>query len=182
MLQRSTAASTPSIRLSANDMAQLRAITAMVKLRQRSGRKALLFAGNNAAAAAEALARQLRRDLFRIDLAAVVSKFIGETEKNLAGVLAEAGTADTMLLFDEADALFGKRTGVKDAHDRFSNRELDDLLRTMTAHGGLAVFASKPRLALPLMLRGRFSVYEFPPRPAARMHRRASERGTGKPA
>jgi hypothetical protein len=61
------------------------------------------------------------------------------------------------------DAQFGKRSGVQDAHDRFLNREIDDLLRTITAHGGLAALVSKTRLASPMILRRRFEVHEFPP-------------------
>jgi hypothetical protein len=156
-----SAASPPNVRLSAKDVAQLRAIAATANARIGARRKALLFDGKSAAAAAVAMAKQLHRDLFRIDLSAVVSRFIGETEKNLARVIAEARTRDAILLFDEADTLFGKRTGVTDAHDRFSNLELDHLLRAMTEHAGLAVLVSKPRLRLSMMLQRRVSVYEF---------------------
>jgi SpoVK/Ycf46/Vps4 family AAA+-type ATPase len=184
MQEPSNVASTPSIRLSANDMAQVGAIAATVNARRHRRRKALLFGGRNAAAAAVAMAKQLRRDLFRVDLSAVVSRFIGETEKNLARVFAEASTRGAILLFDEADALFGKRTVVRDAHDRSSNREIDDLLRAITAHGGLAVLVSKPRLTLPMIWQRRFSVYEFPPRTTATRARRraACESGARKHA
>ncbi len=108
-------ASRPSVRLPAKVLAQVRAIAATVKARPRSDHKALLFCGTNAGAAAEALAKALRRDLDRVDLSAVVSKYIGETEKNLAGVFARTEAAGALLVFDEADALFGKRTEVKRA-------------------------------------------------------------------
>jgi SpoVK/Ycf46/Vps4 family AAA+-type ATPase len=160
------APSRPSVGLPAKDMAQVGAIAAAANVRPRSKRKALLLSGTNAGAAAEAMARQLRRDLFRVDLSAVVSKFIGETEKNLARVFAEAERG-AILLLEEADALFGKRTNVRDAHDRFSNPGIDSLLRSIEEYDGLVVLVSKPRLTLPMTLRRRFSVYDFPPLKAA---------------
>jgi SpoVK/Ycf46/Vps4 family AAA+-type ATPase len=156
------APSRPNVRLPAKDIARVGAIAAAVNVRPRSRRKALLLSGTNAGAAAEAMARQLRRNLFRVDLSAVVSKFIGETEKNLARVFAEAGRG-TILLLDEADALLGKRTNVMDAHDRFSNPEIDSLLQSIEEYDGLVVLVSKPKLTLPMTLRRRFSVYDFPP-------------------
>jgi SpoVK/Ycf46/Vps4 family AAA+-type ATPase len=107
-------ASRPNARLPAKDLTQVRAITATANARTSS--KALLLSGSNAAAAAESIARELRRDLFRVDLAAVVSQYIGETQKNLDRLFAEAEANDAILFFDEADALFGKRSEVKDAH------------------------------------------------------------------
>ena len=86
-----------------------------------------LFAGESGTGktlAAEALAHELQTDLYRIDLRAVVSKWVGETEKNLNQLLDDAGHNSAFLLFDEADALFGKRTGVRDSHDRFAERIL----------------------------------------------------------
>ena len=157
------AASRPSARLPAKDVAQVRAITATANLRTSSKRKALLFSGTNATAAAEAMAKELRRDLYRVDLSAVVSKYIGETEKNLERLFAEAGAKDAILFVDEADALFGKRADVKDAHDRYSNLEVNYLLRRMEKYDGLVVLASKPKLTLSMTLQRRFSVYDFPP-------------------
>jgi SpoVK/Ycf46/Vps4 family AAA+-type ATPase len=92
--------------------------------------------------AAEVIARELELDLFRVDLSSVVSKYIGETEKNLRRVFdaAEAGAA--VLLFDEADALFGKRSEVRDSHDRYANIEVSYLLQRMEAYGGLAILAT----------------------------------------
>jgi SpoVK/Ycf46/Vps4 family AAA+-type ATPase len=149
----------PNVRLPAKDMTQVRAIVASADMRANSRQKALLLTGSNASAAAEAVAKQLRGGLFRIDLSDVISKFIGETEKNLAELFTKA--EGTVLLFDEADALFGKRTGVKDAHDRFA--EIDFLLQCIGKHRGLVILVSKPRLTLPMTLQRRFSVYRFPP-------------------
>ncbi len=80
-------------------------------------------AGTRKTLAAEVVAGQLNRNLMRVDLASIVSKYVGETEKNLDKLFRQAQCSDAVLLFDEADALFGKRTDVKDAHDRYSNME-----------------------------------------------------------
>ena len=157
------AASTPSVGLPTKDLAQIRAIAAKANVRTSRKRKALLFSGTNATAAAEAMAKELRRDLYRVDLSAVVSKYIGETEKNLERLFAEAEAKDAILFVDEADALFGKRADVKDAHDRYSNLEVNYLLRRMEKYDGLVVLASKPKLTLSMTLQRRFSVYDFPP-------------------
>jgi SpoVK/Ycf46/Vps4 family AAA+-type ATPase len=149
----------PNVRLPAKDMAQLRGIVAAADMRANTRQKALLLIGRNAAAAARAVAKPLRGGLLRIDLSAVISKYIGETEKNLTKVFAKA--AGAVLLFDEADALFGKRTEVKDAHDRFA--EINFLLQCIRNHRGLVILVSKPRLTLPMRLQRRFSVYRFPP-------------------
>jgi SpoVK/Ycf46/Vps4 family AAA+-type ATPase len=157
------AASRPSVGLPTKDLAQIRAIAAKANVRTSRKRKALLFSGTNATAAAEAMAKELRRDLYRVDLSAVVSKYIGETEKNLERLFAEAEAKDAILFVDEADALFGKRADVKDAHDRYSNLEVNYLLRRMEKYDGLVVLASKPKLTLSMTLQRRFSVYDFPP-------------------
>jgi SpoVK/Ycf46/Vps4 family AAA+-type ATPase len=161
-IARPIAALGPSVRLPARDLAQLRFIVAAADMRTNI-RRTVLLSGRNAAAAAEAIAKQLRRDLYRIDLAAVVSKFIGETEKNLGRVFAEAAANGAVLLFDEADALFGKRTDVKDAHDRFANAQIDLLRQGAEKHRGLVLLVSKPRLSLPMTLQRRFEVHKFPP-------------------
>jgi SpoVK/Ycf46/Vps4 family AAA+-type ATPase len=157
------AASRPSVGLPTKDLAQIRAIAAKANVSTSRNRKALLFSGTNATAAAEAMAKELRRDLYRVDLSAVVSKYIGETEKNLERLFAEAEAKDAILFVDEADALFGKRADVKDAHDRYSNLEVNYLLRRMEKYDGLVVLASKPKLTLSMTLQRRFSVYDFPP-------------------
>ncbi len=107
-----------------------------------------LFAGPSGTGktfAAEVIARELGLDLFRIDLSAVVSKYIGETEKNLDRVFAAAENANAVLFFDEADALFGKRSEVKDAHDRYANIEIAYLLQKMEQFDGLAILATNLR-------------------------------------
>jgi SpoVK/Ycf46/Vps4 family AAA+-type ATPase len=87
------------------------------------------------------LATQLKKDIYRIDLSALVSKYIGETEKNLNRVFINAETNNSILFFDEADALFGKRTDVKDAHDKYANQEISYLLQRMEAYKGMVVLA-----------------------------------------
>jgi SpoVK/Ycf46/Vps4 family AAA+-type ATPase len=92
--------------------------------------------------AAEIIAAELGLDLYRIDLAQVVSKYIGETEKNLSRVFAAAENANAILFFDEADALFGKRSEVRDAHDRYANIEIAYLLQKMEEYDGVAILAT----------------------------------------
>ena len=151
------------IRLPAREMARVRAIAATAKSRMRSRGKPLLLMGRNAAAAANAIAGELRVDPLRINLSAVVSKYIGETEKNLKAVFDAAEASGAVLLFDEADALFGKRSEVKDSHDRYANIEINYLLQRLEAYAGLAILASKPGLTFPMLLKRRFSIYRFPP-------------------
>jgi SpoVK/Ycf46/Vps4 family AAA+-type ATPase len=91
------------------------------------------------------MATALGLDLYRIDLARVVSKYIGETEKNLDRVFAAAADSNAILFFDEADALFGKRSDVKDSHDRYANLEVAYLLQKMEDYDGLAILASNLR-------------------------------------
>jgi hypothetical protein len=110
-----------------------------------------LFAGASGTGktmAAEVLANELRLDLYRIDLSAVVSKYIGETEKNLRRVFDAAEEGGAILLFDEADALFGKRSEVKDSHDRYANIEVSYLLQRMEAYRGLAILTTNLKNAL----------------------------------
>lgn len=101
--------------------------------------------GTGKTMAAEVLARELQLDLYKIDLSGVVSKYIGETEKNLAGIFKEAETSNAILFFDEADALFGKRTEVSDAHDRYANIETSFLLQKMEEYEGVVVLATNFR-------------------------------------
>lgn len=98
--------------------------------------------GTGKTMAAEVLANELRLDLYRIDLSAVVSKYIGETEKNLKRVFDAAEGGGAILLFDEADALFGKRSEVRDSHDRYANIEVSYLLQRMEAYRGLAILTT----------------------------------------
>lgn len=125
-----------------------------------------LFAGPSGTGktmAAEVLAGHLRLDLYRVDLAGVVSKYIGETEKNLRRVFDAAERAGAILFFDEADALFGKRTEVRDSHDRYANIEINYLLQRMEDYRGLAILATNMKSALDaaLLRRLRFLV-DFP--------------------
>jgi MoxR-like ATPase len=106
---------------------------------------AVLFAGppgTGKTMAAEAIAAELALPLYRIELSQVVNKYIGETEKNLRRLFDAADSADVVLFFDEADALFGKRTEVKDAHDRYANLEISYLLERMERFKGLAILAT----------------------------------------
>ena len=98
--------------------------------------------------AAEVLASRLRLALYRVDLSAVVSKYIGETEKNLRQVFDAAEARGAILLFDEADALFGKRSEVKDSHDRYANIEVSYLLQRMEAYRGLAILTTNHKAAM----------------------------------
>ncbi|MFL6211739.1 MAG: ATP-binding protein [Pyrinomonadaceae bacterium] len=104
--------------------------------------------GTGKTMAAEVLANELRLNLYRIDLSAVVSKYIGETEKNLRRLFDAAEDGGTLLFFDEADAIFGKRSEVKDAHDRYANIEINYLLQRMEAFRGLAILATNMKSAL----------------------------------
>ena len=125
-----------------------------------------LFAGSSGTGktmAADVLAGELRLDLYRIDLSAVVSKYIGETEKNLRRVFDAAEEGGAILLFDEADALFGKRSDVKDSHDRYANVEISYLLQRMEAYRGLAILTTNMKEALdPAFLRRLRFVVQFP--------------------
>jgi hypothetical protein len=110
-----------------------------------------LFAGSSGTGktmAAEVLAKKLELDLYRIDLSQVVSKYIGETEKNLARVFDAAEEGGAILLFDEADALFGKRSVVRDSHDRYANIEISYLLQRMEDYRGLAILTTNMKDAL----------------------------------
>jgi hypothetical protein len=119
--------------------------------------------GTGKTMAAEVLANDLRLDLYRIDLSQVVNKYIGETEKNLSRIFDAAEAGGAVLLFDEADALFGKRTEVKDSHDRYGNIEVSYLLQRMESYRGLAILTSNMKNALDkaFLRRIRF-VVQFP--------------------
>lgn len=104
--------------------------------------------GTGKTMAAEVIANDLELDLYRVDLSSVVSKYIGETEKNLRKLFDAAEDSGAILFVDEADALFGKRTEVKDSHDRYANIEINYLLQRMESYRGLAILASNMRSAL----------------------------------
>ncbi len=169
--------------LGEREMGQLREIAAQVGQRARVyeewGFSARLSRGRGISAlfsgpsgtgktmAAEILARELELDLYLIDLAGVVSKYIGETEKNLRRVFDAAEQSGAILFFDEADALFGKRSEVKDSHDRYANIEVNYLLQKMEQYQGLAILSTNRRSALDraFLRRLRFLVdFPFPSR------------------
>ncbi|MDD1725058.1 MAG: ATP-binding protein, partial [Methanospirillum sp.] len=105
----------------------------------------ILFSGPSGSGktmAAEILAHELRLDLYKIDLSTVVSKYIGETERNLSRIFHEAETSNAILFFDEADALFGKRSDVRDSHDRYANIEINYLLQKMEDYDGITILAT----------------------------------------
>jgi ATPase family associated with various cellular activities (AAA) len=134
-----------------------------------------LFSGESGTGktmAAEVLANELQLDLYRIDLASMVSKYIGETEKNLRRVFDAAEDGAAILLFDEADALFGKRSEVNDSHDRYANIEVSYLLQRMEAYRGLAILTTNLKSALDTGFQRRLRfVLQFPfPDPAQREH------------
>ena len=112
---------------------------------QRGAETIVLFTGVSGSGktnAAEVIARNLKRDLYRVNLNKIVSKYIGETEKNLNRLFNAAESAGAILFFDEADALFGKRSEVKDSHDRYANIEVGYLLQQLEAFNGIAILAT----------------------------------------
>ena len=119
--------------------------------------------GTGKTMAAEVLAGELSLDLYQIDLSSVVSKYIGETEKNLSAIFREAEQSQALLFFDEADALFGKRTEVKDAHDRYANIEVNYLLQRVEQYEGVVILATNLQQNLDdAFLRRMQEVLEFP--------------------
>jgi hypothetical protein len=134
----------------------------------------VLFAGPSGVGktlAAEVMAQDLGLDLYRIDLSAVVSKYIGETERNLAQVFGAAEEASAILFFDEADALFGKRSEVQDAHDRYANVETSYLLQRMEDYRGISILATNLRRNMDDAFTRRIAhIVQFPaPEPAERL-------------
>jgi SpoVK/Ycf46/Vps4 family AAA+-type ATPase len=117
------------------------------KLSHGSGLSALFAgpSGTGKTMAAEVMAHELQLELYKIDLSGIVSKYIGETEKNLARVFQEAESSNAILFFDEADALLGKRTKISDAHDRYANIETSYLLQRMEAYEGMVILATNLR-------------------------------------
>lgn len=160
-------------------MRQLRAVTSRLRYRSivhrdwdfgsklaRGRGLCVLFAGPTGTGktmAAEVLANELSLRLFQIDLSTVVSKYIGETERNLSLIFGEAEQSQSLLFFDEADALYGKRTEIKDAHDRYANIEVNYLLQRIEQYQGLVVLATNFQKNLDeAFLRRLHFVVEFP--------------------
>jgi hypothetical protein len=139
----------------------------------KPGYRGLFFgpSGTGKTLTASLLGKQTGRDVYRIDLSQIVSKYIGETEKNLARIFNRAEDMHWILFFDEADALFGKRTGVRDAHDRYANQEVSYLLQRVETFSGLVILASNLRNNLDEAFLRRFqSVIHFPkPTPEERL-------------
>lgn len=125
-----------------------------------------LFSGDSGTGktmAAEVIASALELDLYRIDLSSVVSKYIGETESNLRKLFDAAEDSGAILFFDEADALFGKRSEVKDSHDRYANIEINYLLQRMESFGGLAILATNSKKSLDKAIKRRLGfIVDFP--------------------
>jgi SpoVK/Ycf46/Vps4 family AAA+-type ATPase len=135
---------------------------------QRDNPTSALFTGAGAADqmdAAEALAKDLQKDLYRVDLNKVVSKYVGETEKNLDRLFRAAESAGAILFFDEADALFAQRSEVKDSHDRYANIEINYLLQRLETYDGLAILATNSKDAIEKLSDRVNLVVDFPRRP-----------------
>jgi SpoVK/Ycf46/Vps4 family AAA+-type ATPase len=120
--------------------------------------------GTSKIKAAEVIANQLHLDLYRVDLSAILSKYIGETEKNLRRLFDTTEATNTILFFDEADALFDKRSEVRDAHDRYANIEVSYLLERIEDYKGIAILATNLRINIDeAFMRRMHCVVEFPP-------------------
>lgn len=143
-----------------------------MKKKLQRGYRALFYGppGTGKTLTATLLGKYTGKDVFRIDLSRVVSKYIGETEKNLALLFEKAEFKDWILFFDEADALFGKRTDVRDAHDRYANQEVSYLLQRIEQYHGLVILATNQRSHLDTAFVRRFqAIIHFPiPRPEER--------------
>jgi len=135
------------------------------KLSAGKGLNVLFFGppGTGKTMSAEVIAREMRLDLYRIDLSQIVSKYIGETEKNLDQIFTAAENSNAILFFDEADALFGKRSEVRDAHDRYANLEISYLLQKMEEYQGVSILATNLRQNLDeAFVRRLQAIVEFP--------------------
>lgn len=154
-----------------------------IKARYHQGVRCLMIgpSGTGKTLAASWLATRLGLPLYRVDLAAVVSKYIGETEKNLAALLARAEHSEIVLLFDEADSLFGKRTEVKDSNDRFANSQTNYLLQRIEFYRGIVLLTSNSRDRFDSAFTRRLDkIVEFPlPNPRERRALWQSHLGSG---
>ena len=140
--------------------------TALLRRRKGRGRKpglAVLFLGADGHDAAALLGQDLKLPVRQVDLSRVVSRYLGETEKNLDALLARAESLDVVLLIDEGEALFGKRTAIADANDRFANQETNYLLERIESHDGIVVLTSNSRPKLDQAFARRLQlIVEFP--------------------
>jgi SpoVK/Ycf46/Vps4 family AAA+-type ATPase len=143
-----------------------------MKKRLKPGYRALFHGppGTGKTLTATLLGKYTHKDVFRIDLSRVVSKYIGETEKNLSRLFDKAENKNWILFFDEADALFGKRTDIRDAHDKYANQEVAYLLQRIESYNGLVILASNQRANIDEAFVRRFqTIIHFPmPRPEER--------------
>ncbi|MGB4271349.1 MAG: ATP-binding protein, partial [Propionicimonas sp.] len=172
---------TPAVRRALTDLAARARhrdrVLADWRMRRGGGRGhgvTALFAGDSGTGktlSAEVIASDLGLDLYTVNLATVVDKYIGETEKNLERIFAEASGVNAVLFFDEADAIFGKRSDVKDAHDRYANIESAYLLQRMETFDGLAVLATNLRANIDEAFTRRLdTIIDFPaPAPPLRL-------------
>lgn len=150
--------------LNGQTAAHLRRLAA-ISARKRTGLTAL-FSGPSGTGKtiATALARSLGRPLYRVSLPELAQRYIGETEKNLSHLFADARRRNAVLFFDEADALFGKRTGAKDSHDRYANLEVSHLMARIEAYRGLVILQTNMRTTLdPALMRRIRMVIDLPP-------------------
>jgi hypothetical protein len=148
-----------SLLLPPEELGRLQSIVSGIRSGAVSASSATLVlsgASESTAATAEAIAHELGCGLLHVDLKAVISKYIGETEKNLDRIFKAAEDSGAMLFFDEADALFGKRSEVKDSHDRYANIEVSYLLQRMESFTGFVILATKTQ---DNMVPGRFVRY-----------------------
>ncbi|MBL7828099.1 MAG: ATP-binding protein [Saprospiraceae bacterium] len=150
-----------------------------MKKRLKQGYRALFHGppGTGKTLTAALLGKQTGRDVYRIDLSMVISKFIGETEKNLSNLFAKAENKDWVLFFDEADALFGKRTNVRDAHDKYANQETAYLLQRIENYNGLVILASNFKSNIDEAFVRRFQSIVHFPLPNASERRQLWEKG-----
>jgi hypothetical protein len=136
-----------------------------MKKKIKAGYRALFYGppGTGKTLTATLLGKQTGKDVFRIDLSRVVSKYIGETEKNLSQLFDKAENKNWILFFDEADALFGKRTDIRDAHDKYANQEVAYLLQRIESYDGLVILASNQRANIDEAFVRRFqTIIHFP--------------------
>jgi AAA+ superfamily predicted ATPase len=144
-----------------------------MKKKLKRGYRALFYGppGTGKTLTATLLGKQTGKDVFRIDLSRVVSKYIGETEKNLSALFEKAENKDWILFFDEADALFGKRTDIRDAHDKYANQEVAYLLQRIEGYDGLVILATNQRGNIDDAFVRRFqAIIHFPMPRAAERH------------
>jgi SpoVK/Ycf46/Vps4 family AAA+-type ATPase len=136
-----------------------------MKKQLKRGYRALFHGppGTGKTLTASLLGKYTGKDVYKVDISMVISKFIGETEKNLANLFARAENKDWILFFDEADALFGKRTNVRDAHDKYANQEVSYLLQRVENYDGLVILASNFKSNIDEAFIRRFqSIIHFP--------------------